>query len=224
MAIDAKMPYAAYIESCRDDLDDNQRATLRKEHAKQVKAHVNALADKSYFTGFKTSPEYTIAFIPTDAILDAALEADGTLMDYAFSKGVALATPVNLFAVLKTVAFTWKQDDIAEGAREVVEMGQELFRRLRKTAENAAKLGRSIDSVVKNYNAFAGSLERSVLPQARRFDDLGIPEVPELDADTRRFTAPEFAALDELDDVARPELGFLDDVAVGADDGEQQTA
>jgi DNA recombination protein RmuC len=223
MAVDAKVPYTAYIESCRDDLDDNQRATLRKEHAKQVKAHVNALADKSYFTGLKTSPEYTIAFIPTDAILDAALDADGTLMDYAFSRGVALATPVNLFAVLKTVAFTWKQDDIAEGAREVVEMGQELFRRLRKTAENAAKLGRSIDSVVKNYNSFAGSLERSVLPQARRFDDLDIPEVPQLDADTRRFTAPEFTALDELDDVARPELEFVDAEADEAGH-EEQTA
>jgi DNA recombination protein RmuC len=207
MAVDAKVPYAAFIESHRAGLDDVQRASLLKDHAKQVKAHVNALADRSYFTGLKTSPEYTIAFIPTDAILDAALEADATLMDYAFTKGVVLATPVNLFAVLKTVAFTWKQDDIAENARDVVEMGQELFRRLRKAAENAAKLGRSIDSVVKNYNAFAGSLERSVLPQARRFDDLDIPEVPELEADTRRFTATEFAA---LEDVERPEIELFE--------------
>ena len=103
-------------------------------------------------------------------------------------------------------------------------MGQELFRRLRKTAENAAKLGRSIDSVVKNYNAFAGSLERSVLPQARRFDDLGIPEVPQLDADTRRFTAPEFTALDQLADVARAELEFFDDIRANDGDGEEQTA
>lgn len=209
MAVDSKVPAAAYFEAHRVENDDAKRATLMKEHAKQVRAHVNALADRHYFAGLKMSPEYTIAFIPTDAILDAALEADPVLMDYAFTKGVVLATPVNLFAVLKTVAFTWKQDDIAEGAREVVEMGQELFRRLRKAAENAAKLGRSIDSVVKNYNAFAGSLERSVLPQARRFDDLGIPEVPELEADTRRFTASEFAALEGVD---RPEIELFEPV------------
>ncbi|HUP99580.1 MAG TPA: DNA recombination protein RmuC [Aeromicrobium sp.] len=210
LAIDAKAPYNAFIEASRTDLEDAQRATLLKEHAKAVRSHVNALADKSYFTGLQSSPEFTVAFIPSDAILIAAVDTDPTLEADAYRKGVVLATPASLFGILKSLAYTWKQEDLAENAREVVSMGQVLFNRLSTVAKHASKLGRSIERSVKDYNAFAGSMQTQLLTQARRFDGMEFETPKEIEDGTRQFTAAEFAALEELDDVARPELEFLD--------------
>ena len=209
MAIDAKVPYSAFIESNRPDLSDAQRAQHLAQHAKQVKAHVDALAGKRYWTGLEASPEFTIAFIPNESILNAAIDADPALMDYAFGKGVLLATPVNLWAVLKTVAFTWQQDVLTEDAKRLFDLGKELYSRLSTMAEHSDKLRRSIESTVSNYNAFAGSLEQRVLVTARKLDGLdeskviGAPRL--IEAQTRRLDQSEFAV---LDDVERPEIDF----------------
>jgi DNA recombination protein RmuC len=210
LAIDAKVPYNAFIEASQADLDDAQRAALLKDHAKAVRAHVNALADKSYFTGLKSSPEFTVAFIPSDAILIAAVDADPTLESDAYRKGVVLATPASLFGILKALAHTWRQEDLAENAREVVSMGQVLFNRLSTVAKHASKLGRSIERSVKDYNAFAGSMQTQLLTQARRFDGMEFETPREIEEGTREFTAPELAALDQLDGVERPELELFD--------------
>lgn len=212
LAIDAKVPYNAFIEANRADLDDARRAALLKEHAKAVRSHVNALADKQYFTGLKSSPEFTVAFIPNDAILLAALDTDPTIESDALRKGVALATPTSLFGLLKSLAYTWKQEDLADNAREVVSMGQVLFSRLSTVAKHASKLGRSIERSVKDYNAFAGSMQTQLLTQARRFDGMEFETPKEIEDGTRQFTAAEFTALEQLDGVDRPELEFLDDV------------
>lgn len=212
LAIDAKVPYNAFIEANRADLDDARRAALLKEHAKAVRAHVNALADKQYFTGLKSSPEFTVAFIPNDAILLAALDADPTIEGDALRKGVALATPTSLFGLLKSLAYTWKQEDLAENAREVVSMGQVLFTRLSTVAKHASKLGRSIERSVKDYNAFAGSMQTQLLTQARRFDGIDFETPKEIEDGTRQFTAAEFTALDEIEGVPRPELDFAVEV------------
>jgi DNA recombination protein RmuC len=219
LAVDAKVPYNAFIEASRADLDDGQRATFLKEHAKAVRAHVNALADKSYFTGLKTSPEFTVAFIPSDAILTAALDTDPTIEADAYRKGVVLATPASLFGILKSLAFTWKQEDLAENAREVVGMGQVLFNRLSTVAKHASKLGRSIERSVKDYNAFAGSMQTQLLTQARRFDGMEFETPREIEDGTREFTAPEFAALEEVE---RPELEFFEPVVDA--EADEQTA
>jgi len=134
-----------------------------------------------------------------------------------------LATPNSLFAILKSLAFTWRQEDLAENAREVVAMGQLLFNRLATVAKHASKLGRSLDRSVKDYNAFAGSFQSQLLSQARRFDGIEFESPNELEEGTREFTAAElvtdeFAALDELGDVARPELDFVDGVVLDHDD------
>ena len=221
LAIDAKVPFNAFIEASRADLDDAQRAALLKDHAKAVRAHVNALADKAYFTGLKSSPEFTVAFIPNEAILVAALDTDPTLETDAFHKGVVLATPARLFGILKALATTWRQEELAENAREVVSMGQVLFNRLSTVAKHASKLGRSIERSVKDYNAFAGSMQTQLLTQARRFDGMEFETPKEIEEGTREFTAAEFAALEELDDVARPELEFFDDAPGIASDDEQ---
>lgn len=209
MAIDAKVPYSAFIESNRPDLSDTQRTQHLAQHAKQVKAHVDALAGKRYWTGLEASPEFTIAFIPNESILNAAIDADPALMDYAFGKGVLLATPVNLWAVLKTVAFTWQQDVLTEDAKRLFDLGKELYSRLSTMAEHSDKLRRSIESTVSNYNAFAGSLEQRVLVTARKLDGLdeskviGTPRL--IEAQTRRLDQSEFAV---LEDVERPEIDF----------------
>jgi DNA recombination protein RmuC len=209
MAIDAKVPYSAFIESNRPDLSDTQRSQHLAQHAKQVKAHVDALAGKRYWTGLEASPEFTIAFIPNESILNAAIDADPVLMDYAFGKGVLLATPVNLWAVLKTVAFTWQQDVLTEDAKRLFDLGKELYSRLSTMAEHSDKLRRSIESTVSNYNAFAGSLEQRVLVTARKLDGLdeskviGTPRL--IEAQTRRLDQSEFAVLDDVD---RPEIDF----------------
>ncbi len=208
LAIDAKTPYNAYVESC-ETTDDDRRATLLSQHARAVRAHVDALASKEYWTGLETSPEFTIAFIPNDAILGAALDADPTLMEHAFAKGIVLATPVNLWAVLKTVAFTWKQEDIAEHAAELVDLGRTLYKRLATLSDHVAKLGRSIERTVGDYNKFVGSLERQVLVTARKLDAVdeaslvGTVNAIE-DADTRSLTAAELVRGE--DDVTEAEI------------------
>lgn len=225
LAVDAKVPYNAFIEANASDIDEAVRTNLLKEHARAVRAHVNALADKSYFTGLETSPEFTVAFIPSDAILAAALDVDLTLEADAYRKGVVLATPNSLFAILKSLAFTCRQEDLAENAREVVAMGQILFTRLSTVAKHASKLGRSLERSVKDYNAFAGSFQSQLLSQARRFDGLEFEAPKELEEGTREFTAAEFAAdefaaLEQLDDVARAELDYsvIDGIVIRSED------
>ncbi len=171
VAIDSKVPFSAFIDSFREDISETERKSLQAQHAKQVRGHVDALAGKEYWTGLPVSPEYTIAFIPSEAILNTALDADPTLLEYAFSRGIVLATPVNLWATLKTVALTWKQEDLAENAQELVDLGRELYKRLGKLSDHVSKLGRSIETTVRSYNDFAGLARGSRAgdrPQARR--------------------------------------------------------
>jgi DNA recombination protein RmuC len=221
MAVDAKVPYAAYIESNRPDLSDEQRAQYLTQHAKQVKHHVDALAGKTYWTGLDASPEFTVAFIPNESILNAALDADPVLMEHAFAKGVLLATPVNLWAILKTVAFTWQQDVLTEDAKHLFDLGKVLYGRLATLAEHAEKLRRSIESTVANYNNFASSLEQRVLVTARRLDQVDetklIAAPHPIESQTKRLTQEEFVAFDDLE---RPELDFALDAEIVADDEE----
>jgi DNA recombination protein RmuC len=195
MAVDAKVPYNVFIDANRPDLDEAERKRLLVQHAKAVRAHVDTLAQKEYWTGLPTSPEFTVAFIPNDAILNAALDADPSLMEHAFGRGIVLATPVNLWAVLKTVAFTWRQEDLAENAQELVDLGRELYKRLGTLSSHVSKLGRSLERSVKDYNTFVGSLERGVLVTARKLDRVDdtalLGDVHELDVDPRSLTASE---------------------------------
>ncbi len=221
MAVDAKVPYAAYIESNRPDLTDEQRVEHLARHAKQVKGHVDSLAGKTYWTGLDASPEFTVAFIPNESILNAALDADPALMEHAFAKGVLLATPVNLWAILKTVAFTWQQDVLTEDAKNLFDLGKVLYSRLATLAEHAEKLRRSIESTVNHYNSFASSLEQRVLVTARKLDQVDETKIiaaPQpIEAQTRRLTQEEFVAFDDLE---RPELDFALDAEI-VDDDEQ---
>lgn len=228
--VDAKVPYNSYIEasaipSTATGESEAQRTRLLAQHAKQVKSHVDALASKTYWTGLAASPDFTIAFIPNEPLLAAAMEADPNLMDYAFSKRIILANPGTLWALLKTIAFTWQQDVLTEDAKRLFDLGKELYSRLSTLSEHADKLRRSIESTVSSYNAFASSLEQRVLVTARKLDGLDeskvIGEPRMIDENPKHLTQNEFAVLDELG-TGRPELdlGLISPAGAASDEAD----
>jgi DNA recombination protein RmuC len=211
LAVDAKVPYNSYLEASQipptaTGEEEARRKGLLAQHAKQVKSHVDALSAKTYWAGLDASPDFTVAFIPSEPLLAAALESDPTLLDYAFSKNIALASPVNLWAVLKTVAFTWQQDVLTEDAKRLFDLSKELYGRLGTLAEHAEKLRRSIDSTVSSYNQFASSLENRVLVTARKLDAL----------DESKVLATPLLVEQQPRQLTAIELELPDDEAVGA--------
>lgn len=203
MAVDAKAPYTAFVAAFRAASDPEERQRLLVDHARKIRGHVDALSGKTYWTGLAASPEFTIAFIPNEQLLTAALEVDPSLMEYAFAKGVVLATPANLWAVLKTVAYTWRQDVLTEDAKRLFDLGQELYRRICTLAGHAEKMRSSLEGAVNHYNSFASSLESRVLVTARKLDQVDEAKLlatPALIEKTpRRIVAADFEALRDVD-------------------------
>ncbi len=214
MAIDAKVPYNAFIDAHGPQVSAGERQRLLVDHARKVRGHVDALSAKSYWTGLTASPEFTVAFIPNEQLLSVALDTDPSLLEYSFGKGVLLATPTNLWAILKTVAFTWRQDVLTDDAKQLFDLGRELYRRISTLAEHADKLRRSLETTVKSYNTFANSLESRVLVTARKLDQMDESAVlgaaRQIDIAPRALTSGEFAVIADLE---RPELTFDFDVA-----------
>ncbi len=210
IAVDAKVPFTAYLEASKISFtatgeEGARRESLLKQHVTAVRSHIDALGKKSYWDGLAASPELVICFIPSEALISTAIEADPSLMDYAFSKKVALASPVTLWSVLKTVAFSWQQDVLTEDAAKLFDVGKELLGRLGAMAKHIDTLGRSITSTVKGYNAFVGSLESRVFPSARKLTELGnaadFPdELEGIDSMPRELSAPELTEKAELED------------------------
>jgi DNA recombination protein RmuC len=177
IAVDAKVPFDAYLEASQipataTGAEAARRDALLKDHVKKMRGHVDTLASKAYWTGLSSSPEFVVAFIPSESLVSAAMEADPAIMDYAFSKRVALVSPVSLWSVLKTVAFSWQQDVLTEDAKNLFDLGKDLYSRLATLSDHADKLRRSIDSTVSSYNQFANSLETRVLVTARKLNAL----------------------------------------------------
>jgi DNA recombination protein RmuC len=219
IAVDAKVPLDAYLEASAIPLtaqgaDARRRAELIAKHVKAVRAHVDALAKKTYWAGLGSSPEFVVCFVPSESLLAAALEEDPSLLDYAFGKRVALASPVNLWAVLKTIAYAWTQQDVSREARALFDLGTQLYDRLGGLASHADDLRRAIERTVDSYNRFTGTLESRVLVTARKFpgiDDTKLDTVSApaaIEKTPRRFTAPEL--LDGLDQERGPDAIVAD--------------
>lgn len=173
LVVDAKVSLNAYQEAFEAD-DDVRRETCLAAHAAAMKAHVNALGQKAYQDQFDNTPDYVIMFVPGEHFLSAALEKDPELWDFAFAKRVLLATPTNLIAIARTVAAVWKQEKMAGQAREIAELGKELYARLSTMGGHVGRMGKNLDTAVSAYNALVGSLESQVLTQAKRFEELSI--------------------------------------------------
>ncbi|NMM99021.1 DNA recombination protein RmuC [Bifidobacterium olomucense] len=207
--IDAKVPYADYQRACEipetatpEELA--RRDELLRSHAKALREHVRALGEKAYWNAFDTAPDFVVAFIPNEALLQAALEADPTLMDDAFSRKVALTSPVTLWAVLKSVAYAWQQQSLTDDAKQLFDLSRELYERFAVLGDYATKLGAQISKTVGAYNKFAASLEKRVLPTARKLQKIEptkvIGEVPLIESEKgniNELSAPEVVPTDD---------------------------
>ncbi len=191
LVIDAKVSLNAY-QDAYGATDEKERASGLVAHASAMRAHVNSLGNKAYWSQFAAAPDYVIMFVPGEHFLTAALETDPTLWDYAFEKKVLLATPTNLIAIARTVSAVWRQERLAKEARQIGELGKELHDRLAVAASHLRTVGSGLSTAVNNYNKFVGSFERNVLSTGRKFKDLNIEtgaraidEVPAIEALTR---------------------------------------
>jgi DNA recombination protein RmuC len=173
LVIDAKVSLNEYQDAF-GAIDEADRESHLTAHALAIRAHVNTLGAKAYWAQFEDAPDYVVMFIPGEHFLTAALEQDPTLWDYAFEKKVLLATPTNLIAIARTVAAVWRQERLAKEARQIGELGKELYERLAKAADDLRKVGSGLASAVNNYNSFVASFETRSLVTARKFRDLNI--------------------------------------------------
>lgn len=208
LVLDSKVPLTAFlaaneIPATAGDAEAARRSELLVQHAKAVRAHVDALAARKYWDGSVNSPELVVCFIPVESVLSSALLTDPGLLDYAFDKNVALASPVSLLALLKAVAYSWRQDVLTYNAKELFELSRQLYTRLGTMGENLGKLGNSIKSSVERYNAFVGTLESRVMPTARKinaFDPASLQDggsgFGTVDSTPRVLTAPELISGD----------------------------
>ena len=210
LVVDAKAPMMAFLDAQADGLDEEARDDLLADHARALRAHVAGLARKEYWSAFESTPELVVCFVPSDAVLAAALARDPALHEWALDSKVALVGPSTLLALLRTAALAWQQDAVTASAAEVSRLGRDLYARLATLGEHTARLGRSLTSSVEAYNAFVGTMESRVLVSARRMNDLGIvstrlPDTAPLDATPRVLTAAELIDAAVAQD-ARPEL------------------
>ena len=173
LVIDAKTPLEAYL-SALDAATEEERAQALKRHAQQVETRVRELASKNYWMQFERSPEFAVLFLPGDQFLSAALAERPELLESALGQSVIIATPSTLIALLKAVAYGWRQSAVAHNAALIRDLGQELYRRLGTFNSHLGRMGQRLGAAVEAYNAAVGSLERQVTPQARRFVDLGV--------------------------------------------------
>ncbi|WP_349258374.1 DNA recombination protein RmuC [Stackebrandtia sp.] len=171
--VDSKAPINAYLDAL-ETRDQTVRDGQLDMHAKQLRSHVNQLSKKEYWRAFQSTPEFVVLFVPADAFLDAALQRDPGLLEYAFGRDIVLATPATLIALLRTVAYTWRQEALAEGAAQVHALGKEMYSRLATMGGHLSKLGSSLSGAVTAYNSAVGSLEARVMVTARKFADLGV--------------------------------------------------
>ena len=175
LVVDAKAPFDAYL-SAMESRDERTRDAHLDQHARHLRTHVDSLAGKAYWTAFESSPDFVVLFVPADPFLDAALQRDATLMEHAFTRNVVLATPATLVALLRTVAYSWRQEALARDAVAVHSLACELYGRLSTLGDHVGKLGASLSAAVTAYNKAVGSLESRVLVSARKLAEMGVSD------------------------------------------------
>ena len=173
IVVDSKVPIAAYLDALEVDSREQSEDMLSR-HARHVQTHVQKLAQKNYWTQFSPTPEFVVLFMPGENFFSAALKQMPGLIEEAAGKGVILATPTTLISLLKAVAYGWKQEAAAENAQAVSELGNELYNRFHSMISHMNKLGRDLDRCVGTFNQTVGSMERRVMPAARRLQEMGV--------------------------------------------------
>lgn len=174
LVVDAKTSLQAYLDAC-DASDDAAREDCLRRHAGHLRTHMQGLSRKEYWDSLTVTPDFVAMFVPGDAFFIAAMERDPTLFEDAVAGRVLIVTPTTLIGLAKAVAYGWRQERLAENAAHVARLGQDLYKRLSTLGSHVAKVGGNLSSAVGAYNALVGSLEQSVMPQARRFTELDVP-------------------------------------------------
>ncbi|HXO07180.1 MAG TPA: DNA recombination protein RmuC, partial [Solirubrobacteraceae bacterium] len=206
VVVDAKAPLQGVLDAyeARDEAERDQHL---RDHARLLRKHVKSLADKAYWAGLDTTPDFVVMFLPGEHLYGAALEADPALIEDAMARRVLIATPTTLLAMLRAVAYGWQQERVAESAQAVSELGRELHGRLVKLSELLGTLGSRLNSTVRAYNETVGSYEARVLPAARRFADHGavaegreLPQLEHVTTGARNVNATELTLELGIDD------------------------
>ncbi len=211
LVVDSKVPLAAFLEAAETDDEEYRTARLRA-HARQLRTHVDQLAAKAYWARLESTPEFVVLFVPGESFLSAALDVEPSLLEYAAERKVVLATPTTLIATLRAAAYAWNQSALTNSAREVFELGRELYDRLGTMGDHLGRMGRSLTSAVDAYNRTVGSFESRVFTTARRLRDLHVTQselaaMEAIEASVRPLTAPELLAADETPDTRRWSAG-----------------
>lgn len=197
VVVDSKVPLDAYLDAVQAD-DPEEAATHLRRHVRQLRTHIDQLAAKSYWKQFDRAPEFVVLFVPGESFLSQALETEPALLEYAAHKQVVLATPTTLIALLRTVAYAWTQESLADNAREIQTIAREMYERIGTVASHVDNLGRALSGAVGSYNDVVGSIESRFLVTARKFADMKIGDEPIsppriIDKTPRTLTAPELA-------------------------------
>jgi len=207
VVVDAKVPLSAYL-AAMEATDDAVRTARMKDHARQVRQHIDSLASRNYWSHLSCTPEFVVMFLPGEVFFRAAMDADAELIEYGVSQKVIITSPTTLIALLKAVAYGWNQKNLAESARHISEAGKILYERLCTMTDHLESLGKRLGGAVQSYNEMISSMERRVLPVARKFPELdralaaeSLPELPQLEKTPRELQAQDWQ---EIENVALP--------------------
>jgi DNA recombination protein RmuC len=198
VVVDAKVSLIGFLDAMAAS-DDAARADQLKRHARHMRDHVDRLGSKAYWDLLPNTPEFVVMFVPAETFLNAALEHDPALLQHAFERNVVIATPATLIALLRTVAYSWRQEALAQNAQDVLRLGRELYSRLATMGDHVDKLGRQLNSAVDSYNKTVSSLEGRVLVSARKLVDLkvttdGLDAPKQIELVAKQVQAPELVA------------------------------
>ncbi len=194
IAVDAKISYQSYIDAI-NETDESRRKELLRRYTQAIKSHINQLSSKSYSDYFKDdATELVVLFLPGESFFSAAFLADHELIEYGMERNILLASPTTLIALLRAVAFGWRGEQLAENAKKIRDEGEEFFNRITNFLDHFYKIGNSMGTTIKHYNAAVGSLESRLLPSARKFSEMGIgksdkiPPITVIDTQPRELT------------------------------------
>ncbi|MDP2753549.1 MAG: DNA recombination protein RmuC [Nitrospirota bacterium] len=198
IVVDSKVSLEAYLDAIAATTEDERKAKMEK-HAQQVRSHMNKLASKEYWSQFKQSPEFVVLFIPGESFLSSALDMDNTIIEDGIEKRVIVATPTTFIALLRAIAYGWRQEQLTKNAQEISELGRQLYERMNTLVQHFDSIGSNLEKAISAYNKAVGSMESRILPSVRRFKELGVTGADEIPVIEQIDQTPRNLSILELD-------------------------